>query len=82
MPIYEFTCQDCGEQFEEILLGEEEEVACPACSGQNVQRLISACKFKTGGPIVQGSPSANAVSSRGQGGCASCSSSNCSSCGS
>lgn len=82
MPIYEFKCRECGKQFEEIVLDESEEVVCPHCSGKNAERLLSACKFKTGGPIVQGSPSSSAVTSRGMGGCSSCSSSNCSSCGS
>lgn len=82
MPIYEFVCQECGKQFEELVFGCGDEVACPHCSGTKTERLLSCCRIKTGGPIVQGSPSSNAITDRGQGGCAACSSKNCSSCGS
>jgi len=79
MPLHEFVCVDCGQEFEELILKEDETVTCPGCRGSNAQKLISACKFRTGGPVVQGSPSANAVTSRGSG-CGGCAGGNCSSC--
>ena len=46
MPIYEFSCGSCGEQFEELVgshVGKgEEEVRCPACGAEEVKRLISS----------------------------------------
>lgn len=81
MPIYEYACSKCGKEFEEIVLGDES-IICPACGSSETTKLISRGNFRTGGPIVAGSPSANAITTRGAGGCASCSSKNCSSCGS
>ena len=40
MPIYEYECQACGNQFEFLVMGKAEP-ACPACSSQQLERLIS-----------------------------------------
>lgn len=34
MPIYEYSCEDCGTKFEKLVRRTSEEVACPSC-GQN-----------------------------------------------
>lgn len=80
MPIYEYSCAACNHEFEEIILGDEEPV-CPQCGHQECTKLISSGVFRTGGPIVAGSPSANAVTSRGTSPCATCTASSCSTCG-
>ncbi|MBW2260618.1 MAG: zinc ribbon domain-containing protein [Deltaproteobacteria bacterium] len=43
MPIYEFHCTRCQERFEEILrnLDQAEEVVCPECGSERVDRLQS-----------------------------------------
>ncbi len=42
MPIYEFTCSDCGEQFSEIRrMGEDRGVPCPQCKSINTKKMIS-----------------------------------------
>ncbi len=43
MPIHEYRCAECEKTFEELILrrSDEEEVACPACKGRHVNRLIS-----------------------------------------
>ena len=43
MPIYEYACQACGKSFEELIVrrSDEAEVACPACRGRKVSRLMS-----------------------------------------
>ncbi len=43
MKLYEFICQDCSKEFEE-LLQDSSEVYCPQCSSKNVKRLLSAVK--------------------------------------
>ena len=82
MPIYEFLCNKCKREFEELVLKEDEQVKCPDCGSGDTQKLMSACKFRTGGPIVLGKPSSNAITTRGKSACASCSGGNCSTCGS
>jgi putative FmdB family regulatory protein len=43
MPIYEYACDACGKSFEELIIrrSDEAEVACPACRGRKVSRLLS-----------------------------------------
>ncbi len=43
MPLYDFTCQDCGNRFEKLVRGEVDSagVDCPECAGTHVQRNIS-----------------------------------------
>ena len=43
MPIYEFRCEDCGEEFEVLLKSraEAEGVTCKKCGGSRVKRLMS-----------------------------------------
>ena len=40
MPIYEYKCRGCGEQFELLVLAGTV-VACPACGNQDLERTIS-----------------------------------------
>ena len=71
MPIYEFKCPDCNEEFETLVFRSDEQVTCPQCKGDKVKRMMSACGYKS-----SGSPARSAGSS----GCSTCSSGNCSSC--
>ncbi|HIJ36915.1 MAG TPA: zinc ribbon domain-containing protein, partial [Deltaproteobacteria bacterium] len=41
MPIYEFKCSDCSEEFETLVFRSDEQVACPQCHGEKVKRLMS-----------------------------------------
>jgi len=72
MPIYEYKCAKCNEEFEAIVFGGDHAVTCPRCKGEDVKRLMSACGFKSSGSFTPASGSS--------GGCAGCSSNNCSSC--
>jgi putative FmdB family regulatory protein len=40
MPIYEYTCDDCGQEFELLIRGSEKP-ACPACTGGHLTRAMS-----------------------------------------
>jgi putative FmdB family regulatory protein len=40
MPLYEFKCRGCGEQFEGLVRSGETP-ACPACKSLDLERLIS-----------------------------------------
>ena len=74
MPIYEYMCSECNKEFECLVLGSDNDIACPDCDGEKVERLMSACSFKSSGNFGDYSPSTGSSS------CSGCSSSNCSSC--
>ena len=41
MPLYEFQCADCGEQFEALILWNSEPASCPACKSTHLEQQIS-----------------------------------------
>ncbi len=50
MPIYEYRCQACGHQFDEMILGREPEPdTCPKCGEKQVTRAMSAPAFQLKG---------------------------------
>ena len=44
MPIYEYRCNDCGTEFEELTLSANgpHDISCRACDSSHVTRLLSA----------------------------------------
>ena len=78
MPIYEYKCKKCGNQFEMLTFGmsEKADAVCPKCKSKKTSRMMSA--FGRGKYASLAAGGAGAASSSG---CGSCSSSNCSSCG-
>lgn len=74
MPLYEYTCEKCGHDFEELVSGSAE-VQCPACGSHATHKLISACARRSRG---DGGDFSAPVST---GGCGSCMGGNCASCG-
>ena len=40
MPIYEYSCEACGHEFETLVLGETKP-ECPSCQSQDLKRLLS-----------------------------------------
>lgn len=71
MPIYEYKCMKCSTEFEYLVFGGDHSVCCPECTDEKVERLMSACNFKSSGGYA---------SSAGSSGCSSCTSKNCSNC--
>ncbi|HON37833.1 MAG: FmdB family zinc ribbon protein [Desulfomonilia bacterium] len=42
MPIYEYQCKDCGEEFERLMpISAQNPPECPKCGGGNVKKKIS-----------------------------------------
>ncbi|HBF42574.1 MAG TPA: FmdB family transcriptional regulator [Desulfobacteraceae bacterium] len=71
MPIYEYRCLNCEDEFEAMVIGRDDNLTCPRCKGDKLQRLMSACGFKRSNSFTPSSSSS---------GCSTCSSTNCSSC--
>ncbi len=69
MPIYEYICNACSEEFEKLVFGNKE-VDCPKCSSKDIKK-----KMSTFGMSGVEKPHAGSSS-----GCSSCSKGTCSSC--
>ncbi len=83
MPIYEFHCRDCNKDFELLCSFKADltKITCEICHGTKVAKKIS--NFSTAGSTKSfdlGSGGAEGGHSHG-GGCGSCSTHNCGSCG-
>lgn len=77
MPIYEYRCDACGEEFEELVFGNDSSVKCPKCGSDRTGKLMSCCRHKNAGG---GGGLGTASSASGGGGCSGCSGGNCSTC--
>ena len=72
MPIYEYRCDECSAEFEELVFGSDPKVKCPRCGSGKTSKKMSA--FGMSGvdkPFAGGSSCSSS----------SCSSKKCSSCG-
>ena len=50
MPIYEYSCKKCSEEFEILhKVDEKPKEPCPACGSKSIARKISAAGFRLGG---------------------------------
>ena len=74
MPIFEFHCQACNQDFEKLVFGSDPQVECPFCSQSKVTKLMSPCAAKVGYKFT-------AASSPTAGSCSSCPSGSCNTCG-
>jgi len=72
MPIFEYVCQNCGKEFEKLVFRTDEEVVCPACGQQSVNKLMSACAAKVGYKFTS--------TSKGASSCTGCTATSCSTC--
>lgn len=73
MPIYEYSCSDCGKKFEIIRMISDADapILCECCKSDHTRRVISVFNAQSGSKIIAGN---------NNGGCSGCSSSSCSSC--
>lgn len=64
MPIYEYRCEDCRNDFSRLqkIGAGPEGVKCPRCESENVERMLSAFASTSGSPDVA-CPSASSCSS-------------------
>jgi putative FmdB family regulatory protein len=64
MPIYEYRCTDCENNFSRLqrVGAGSDGVKCPKCEGEDVERLLSSFASSSGSPDVA-CPSAHSCSS-------------------
>ncbi|MBI4691162.1 MAG: zinc ribbon domain-containing protein [Nitrospirae bacterium] len=70
MPIFEFKCTKCGEDFEKLIFGNQT-VRCPKCDSSEIKKKMSTFGMSGVEKPFAGTSSAS---------CTSCSKSTCSSC--
>jgi len=50
MPIYEFICNSCGNEFEAIVSSTDTtSVSCESCQSDDLKKVMSASSIKVGG---------------------------------
>ncbi len=49
MPMYDFRCEQCSKEFEELVPRDYKEVPCPGCGSTETRRLLSTFASRTGG---------------------------------
>ena len=47
MPLYEFLCRACDQQFEALVKAGERPALCPMCGSADFERLLSSFGVKT-----------------------------------
>lgn len=72
MPIYEFKCMKCKNDFEYLVFGSDKDISCPECDSKKVKRKMSACSFKSSGNYSSSSAGSSGCSSCGGGSCSTC----------
>ncbi|RJQ63598.1 MAG: zinc ribbon domain-containing protein [Desulfobacteraceae bacterium] len=73
MPIYEYQCKSCNEEFECLVMGNEKP-CCPCCNSKKVGKRMSACGF-----VSKGSKG-ETVSRAAGSSCGGCTAGSCSGC--
>jgi len=54
MPIYEYQCLTCSKEFETLVRASSPAPACPACSGTELRKKLSAFAALTGNASSHG----------------------------
>ncbi|OPY66644.1 MAG: Zinc ribbon domain protein [Syntrophorhabdus sp. PtaU1.Bin050] len=74
MPIFEYVCDKCKNEFE-VIVFKDDEPSCPVCGDKNPTKKMSSFGFSVGFKFKASSSGSDSGS-----GCSTCGSSNCSSC--
>lgn len=53
MPIFEYSCNSCGTEFETLMHGSSPAPECPACHGSKLQKKLSAFAAITGSTVTR-----------------------------
>ena len=73
MPIYEYRCEHCSNEFETLVMRRTETVTCPSCGGERLTKLLSAHAVGRGAPDTAcGAAPCAPEPMCGAGGCCAC----------
>jgi len=56
MPIFEYRCKECSEEFEKIIIGKEEDVECPQCGSPETRKLLSSFAVQANNQVAFSEP--------------------------
>jgi putative FmdB family regulatory protein len=70
MPIFEYICEKCGNEFEELVFDRQAPVNCPGCGSKKPRKKFSVFAHKSDSGFTSSSGSS----------CSGCTTSNCSGC--
>jgi len=71
MPIFEYMCDSCGKEFEELVISRSAQINCPGCLSTRLTKKMSVFAHKSGEKFTSSSSGHE---------CSSCSSKQCGSC--
>ena len=55
MPIFEFVCKECDQEFEELVQGTSQP-RCPSCESEELEKKLSGFAVAVSGPKFAGLP--------------------------
>ena len=41
MPIFEYRCSECGDEFEQLVLTSSTVTGCPSCGSEDIEKMMS-----------------------------------------
>ena len=47
MPIFEYRCSACGDEFEHLVLNSSPVPGCPLCGSENIEKMMSTSSVST-----------------------------------
>lgn len=71
MPIYEYDCEKCANEFEQLVFDRQAPVKCPACGSSKVNKKMSIFAHKSDDKLTSSSTGSS---------CSGCGASSCSGC--
>jgi len=74
VPVYEYVCEDCQHEFEELVFSDDEAIACPECKSEHASKVLSKFAFKSGSTFRSSSSKGDACGGchPGPSGCSCC----------
>ena len=54
MPIFNYRCSDCGDEFEVLSKSDDNATKCSNCGGKNIKKTFSSFDFNMKEPVAGG----------------------------